>query len=128
MNEKQNDTSLDKNGIIHQLNILKELGHFTGIIFSNRNGELIYQSIQEEFDMFRFTSMCASVLESAVELGSTLGTQKINKIIADFDEVSVLIAEASKEAFVIFILNEKSNASIALDNLDKLIEELKSYN
>ncbi|MHA1913761.1 MAG: roadblock/LC7 domain-containing protein [Promethearchaeota archaeon] len=128
MNEKVNETSLEKKNVIPLLDTIKELGNFTGIIFAKRNGELIYQNIQEKIDMLGFTSMCASVLESAIGLGTNLGSQKIRKIIADFDIASVLLAEVSKEAFVIFILNENSNASFVLDKLDQTIEDLKSSN
>ncbi len=35
--------------------------------------------------------MCASVLESAVGIGDTIGDQKINKIIVELDEKTILI-------------------------------------
>jgi predicted regulator of Ras-like GTPase activity (Roadblock/LC7/MglB family) len=127
MNEKQNETHLVEKKI-HLLNTLKEIGNFAGVIFAKRNGELIYQNIQDEFDMSGFASMCASVLESAIGLGMNLGSQKIIKIIADFNEVSILFAEVSKDSFVIFILNEESNASYVLDKLDHTLEDLRSSN
>jgi predicted regulator of Ras-like GTPase activity (Roadblock/LC7/MglB family) len=111
---------------IQLLDTLKELGNFAGIIFAKRNGELIHHNLREKFDMSGFASMCASVLESAIGLGMNLGSQKISKIIADFDEISVLFTEVSNDAFVIFILNEDSNASYVLDKLDQTLEELRS--
>lgn len=127
MIEKHNETLMIEKKI-HLLNTLKEVGNFAGVIFAKRNGELIHQNVQEKFDISGFASMCASVLESAIGLGMNLGSQKIIKIIADFNEVSILFAEVSKDSFVIFILNEESNASYVLDKWDQTLEDLRSSN
>ena len=66
--------------------------------------------------------------KDSIGLGMNLGSQKIIKIIAECKEVSILCAEVSKDSFVIFILNEESNATYVLDKLDQTLEDLRSSN
>jgi predicted regulator of Ras-like GTPase activity (Roadblock/LC7/MglB family) len=72
--------------------------------------------------------MCASVLESAVGIGDTIGDQKINKIIVELNNKSILIFECDNVSFLILILNSESKISNTLSKLDAFIQKiLKIY-
>ncbi|MFX1313675.1 MAG: roadblock/LC7 domain-containing protein [Promethearchaeota archaeon] len=106
---------------------IKEKGKFLGIVFAYRNGELIFQNIGNNIDSIKFASMCASVLEGATELGQTIGHRKINKIIAELEEKTLIIIECDKKSFFTLIINKESQVDIILNQLDhynQLISEL----
>ena len=75
------------------LNELMEKGNFTGIILAHKNGEILNEIIKKNIDSKIFTSMCASVLESAVGLGETMGSQHIIKIIAELEGNTILFIQ-----------------------------------
>ncbi|MFX1324916.1 MAG: roadblock/LC7 domain-containing protein [Promethearchaeota archaeon] len=112
--------STNYNEIIRVLNNLKEKGDFIGFLLIDRNGEIISENVSVNMDSKKFASMCASVLESALGLGQTVGSQKINKIIAELDEKTVLIIQMNdNKNFISFILGDESNFSF--------FEQLESY-
>lgn len=116
MIEKHNNN----NAIIRVLNDLKEKGTFIGFLFIDRNGEIIRENLTVDIDSKNFASMCASVLESALGLGQTIGSQKINKIIAELDDITVIIIQMKdSKNFISFILGDDSDASF--------FEYLESY-
>ncbi len=67
-----NEIELPKSQKIEKLNQilhdLKNKGKLLGILFAYRNGGLIAKDFKEDIDYNNFTSMCASVLESATGL------------------------------------------------------------
>ena len=72
--------------------------------------------------------MCASVLESAVGLGETMGNQRVVKIIAELEETSVIIVEIKeKMSFLILILNDQSEINFFLKELDEYVQKLISF-
>ncbi|MFX0010224.1 MAG: hypothetical protein ACFE9R_07915, partial [Candidatus Hermodarchaeota archaeon] len=52
---------------------IKENGNLLGVLYAYRDGGLIAENFNEKIDFENFTSMCASVLESAIGLGRTMG-------------------------------------------------------
>ena len=101
---------------------IKEKGKFLGVVFAYRNGELIFQNIGDKFDSIKFASMCASVLEGATELGQTIGNRKINKIIAELEEKTIIIVECDEKSFFILIINKESQVDIILNQLNEYIQ------
>ena len=103
---------------------LKEKGKFLGVLCAYRNGELIFQNIGDNFDSRKFASMCASVLEGATELGQTIGNRKINKIIAELEEKTIIIVECDEKSFFILIINKESQVDIILNQLNEYIQQI----
>jgi len=108
------------------LDELKLKGKFEGIILANRNGEIINDNIEKNTDSRKLASMCASVFESAVGLGETMGSQKIIKIIAELEKTSIIMVEIKeKKVFLIFIINDQSNSSFIFNQLEDYIHKIR---
>ena len=119
MEETPSSNNPDSIELSQILNYLKKKGNFSGIILTNRNGEIIDECLEKNIDRKLFSSMCASVLESAVGLGETMGNQRVVKIIAELEETSVIIVEIKeKMSFLILILNDQSEINFFLKELD----------
>jgi predicted regulator of Ras-like GTPase activity (Roadblock/LC7/MglB family) len=111
--------------IILLLDELKIKSKFIGVIFADRNGEIIYENIEDRADIKMLTSMCASVFESAVGLGETMGNQTIIKIIAELEKTSILMVEVKdKNVFLIFIINNHTDSSFIFDNMEDFIQRI----
>ena len=120
-----NNNAQDNSKLSIMLEELKVEGNFEGIILANRNGEIINDNIGKNTDSRKLASMCASVFESAVGLGETMGSQKIIKIIAELEKTSILMVEIKdKKVFLIFIINDQSNSSFIFNQLEDSIHKL----
>lgn len=120
-----NNNAQDNSKLSIMLEELKVKGNFEGIILANRNGEIINDNIGKNTDSRKLASMCASVFESAVGLGETMGNQKIIKIIAELEKNSILMVEIKdKKVFLIFIINDQSNSSFIFNQLEDSIHKL----
>ncbi|UCC19642.1 MAG: roadblock/LC7 domain-containing protein [Promethearchaeota archaeon] len=106
------------------LNELKNKGKLDGVIFAQRDGGLIKESLENQFDSQKIISMSASVLESAVGIGETIGNQKIKKVIAELAEKTILIFECNEKTFLILIINNESNVSYIFDSLEDIIRRI----
>lgn len=124
MKEIEKEDTGDITELIQIFDELKNEANFTGILFAKRNGELINENIEKSINSKTFVSMCASVLEGATGLSKTMGSQKVNKIIAELKEETIIIVEINKDSFLTCILNAQSNTSIFLDNIDKYIQKI----
>ena len=91
------------------LNELKNKANLDGIILAYRDGRIITDIIGTEFNCKKFVSMCASVLESAMGIGETIGNQKINKVIAELEDKTIMIFECDNKTFLILIINRASD-------------------
>ncbi len=112
------------NELFPLLTEIKNKGNLDEIIFAYRDGELISENIETEFDRKKFASMCATVLESAVGIGETLGNQKFKKVIAELEEKTILIFECDISTFLILILNRDSNISFIISKLEEIIQKV----
>jgi predicted regulator of Ras-like GTPase activity (Roadblock/LC7/MglB family) len=120
-----NDPNLEKSDELFL--ILKELknkGKLDGIIFAFRDGGLIKQNLEDQFDTQKFVSMSASVLESAVGIGDTIGNLEVKRIIAELVEKTMLIFECDNKTFLILIINRKSDISYIFNNLEVTIKKI----
>jgi predicted regulator of Ras-like GTPase activity (Roadblock/LC7/MglB family) len=128
MKENSDDNNIDFKELSLILEDLKEHGNLTGVIFTKRNGEVIEEKFAENIDSKILSSMCASVLESAVGLGETVGNQHVVKIIAELEESSIIIVEIKEIlSFLILILNKHSDVNVFLKQLDNYIQKLISF-
>lgn len=120
-----NNNTHDNSKLSLMLDELKLKGKFEGIILANRNGEIINDNIENNTDSRKLASMCASVFESAVGLGETMGSQKIIKIIAELEKTSIIMVEIKeKKVFLIFIINDQSNSSFIFNQLEDYIHKI----
>ncbi len=124
MKETEKEETEENSPIIRILNEIKNKGNFSGIFFVTRNGEIINENSEKSINSKEFVSMCASVLEGATGLSKAIGNQKVNKIIAELNEETIIIIEINKNSFLICILNKQSNTNIIVDKLEKYIQKI----
>ena len=117
-NEPSTKTS-NSNEIIQVLNEMKTRGNLKGVLFANRNGDLIAENIENNLDRNIFAAMCASVLESAEDLRKNLSSKKLNKIIAELENSqTILMITCGDRTFLSFVLEKESNIDQVLKNID----------
>ena len=121
MNNSNLGTFNEANQLLHELN---QKANLDGIIFAYRDGGVIIEIIGNEFNSKNFTSMCASVLESAVGIGETMGNRKINKIITELAEKTIFIFECDIKTFLIMIVKKDSNINLIFSKLQEYIQSL----
>jgi len=111
------------------LDDIKNEGKLKGIIFAKRDGDLIAENIENNFDGNTFAAMCASVLESAEDLKKTLGSKKISKISADLEnDQIIIIIECDNKTFISLILDKESQIEQILKKIEDICAKiLKSY-
>jgi len=119
-----NNESPSHSGKSEQLNLIlndmKNEGKLKGVVLAKRNGDLIAENIENNFDGSTFAAMCASMLESAEDLKKTLGSKKISKIIADLESgQTIIIIECDNKTFISFILEKESQIEQILKNIDE---------
>jgi predicted regulator of Ras-like GTPase activity (Roadblock/LC7/MglB family) len=110
--------------LTHIIDLIRENGNLLGVLFAHRDGGLIAENFKEEIDFDNFTSMCASVLESAISLGRTLGDRKTAKIIAELGSQTIVIIECDEKTFLVFELNNESNFNVILNKMDDYIRKI----
>ena len=106
------------------MNLIKDTGNLLGVLFAYRDGGLIAENFKEEIDFDNFTSMCASVLESAISLGRTMGDKKAAKIIAELGTQTIVITECDEKTFLVFDLIYESNFIAIQNNMQDYIHKL----
>lgn len=117
MNDNTRDNTQNYGELARILDELKEKGNLVGVLFSYRNGDLIIENIGSNVDIKKFSSMCASVLESAVGLGQTIRDSKIEKIIAEIEEKTIIITECNEKTFLTLIAKKESKVSLILSQI-----------
>jgi len=103
---------------------IKENGNLLGSLFAYRDGGLIAENFKEKVDFDNFTSMCASVLESAIELSHTIGDKKVTKIVAELGTQTIVITECDEKTFLAFDLNYESDFYKTLEKIEGYIRKL----
>ncbi len=106
------------------MDLIKSNGNLLGVLFAYRDGGLIAENFKERIDFITFTSMCASVLESAVGLSRTLGDKKTTKIIAELDTRTIVITECDEKTFLVFNINKESNFNVLLEKMEDYIRKI----
>jgi predicted regulator of Ras-like GTPase activity (Roadblock/LC7/MglB family) len=106
------------------MDLIKDNGNLLGVLFAYRDGGLIAENFKEEIDFDNFTSMCASVLESAISLGRTMEDKKAVKIIAELGTQTIVITECDDKTFLVFDLNYESNFNVILEKMEDYIRKI----
>jgi predicted regulator of Ras-like GTPase activity (Roadblock/LC7/MglB family) len=106
------------------LDKMKNIGNLEGLFLAYRDGGLITENLNKIIDGNKFSSMCASVLESAEELGKTIGDEKINKIITEIEKRSILIFKCGEKIFLTIIFNDESKIGLIFDQLEAYIQQI----
>ena len=106
------------------LDKIKENGDLSGILFAYRDGGLIAENFKERINFDNFTSMCASVLESAIGLSHTMGDRKTVKIIAELENQTIIVTECDEKTFLVFDLKYESNFNAILQKMEDYIRKL----
>ncbi|NHJ22073.1 MAG: roadblock/LC7 domain-containing protein [Candidatus Lokiarchaeota archaeon] len=103
---------------------IKENGNLLGVLVAYRDGGLIAENFNEKIDFENFTSMCASVLESAIGLGRTMGDRKASKIIAELGTQTIIIMECDEKTFLVLNLNYDSKFSNISEKMEDYIRKI----
>jgi len=120
-----NDFRSDKFREVSQIiNEIKDKANLEGIIFATRDGELISENIGDELNSKKIASMCATVLESAVGIGDSIGNQKVKKIIAELEEKTIFILDCDRSTFFVIIINRESHISALMSKLEEVIQKV----
>ncbi|MFX0029963.1 MAG: roadblock/LC7 domain-containing protein [Candidatus Hermodarchaeota archaeon] len=127
MKESGKGNSEDSDELTNIINELKARGNFTGVLYIRRDGEILNESIEKPIDTKAFASMCASVLEGAMELSETMGNQNIRKIIAELNNETIIIIRIENSSFLVCILNPQSNSNLLLEDLDRYIQNIMQF-
>ena len=107
--------------------ILKEIrieGNLKAVLFSNRDGQLIREEVEDDIDSYLFSSMCASVLESAQGLANNIGDKRVSKVIAELEKQSIIILECDKKNFLTLILKKDSKINKILENIENYMRKI----
>ena len=103
---------------------LKGQGNLLGVMFAERSGKVINIVGEEDFNYDEFSSMCASVLESALELSNVMGEKKIEKIVTELEGRLIIILECDKFTFLILNANSESHINKVLSKMENYIKKL----
>ena len=103
---------------------IKENGDLSGVLFAYRDGGLIAENFKEKINFDNFTSMCASVLESAIGLSHTMGDRKATRIIAELGNQTIVVMECDEKTFLVFDLTYESNFNVILEKMEDYIRKL----
>ena len=103
---------------------IKSTGKLIGVLLSDREGTLILENVSMEFDKFNCSSMCASVLESALTLGRILEDQKVAKIITEVEETSIIILECDEKRFLTLFADFESKINVLLEDIENYIKKI----
>lgn len=98
---------------------IKEKGNLIGTVFAKRDGSLIFENVGIDFNGKQFSSMCASVLESASRLGETIGSRNIKKIITELEEKTIIVIECNNKTFLTLVIKHDSKVHHILDHLQE---------
>jgi len=121
MNHPQSNSSEDIKLILEEI---KEKAKLIGVILAAHDGNLIFENVGHNFKGEKFSSMYASVVESATGLGQTIGDRKIEKIITELDEKTLITVECSDKTFLTLVVKNDSNVNKVLIDLQNYIAKL----
>ncbi len=110
------------------LDQIKDLGKLDGVMLANRDGVLIVENINIRSDYNEFAAMTASVLESAEDMGNTIGINKIGNILAELENQSIIIIKCDNtNTFLTLIFKKESNIERVLQKLDDYCQKIANF-
>lgn len=106
------------------LDDIKSKGDLDGVLLSDREGNLILDNFIKELDKSNCSSMCASVFESALEIGRRSGDQKLIKIITEIEEQSIFILGCDEKRFLTLFANYESKINALFNKIEDYIKKI----
>jgi predicted regulator of Ras-like GTPase activity (Roadblock/LC7/MglB family) len=103
---------------------IKKKGSLNGVLFAYKEGSLITDNLNAPLDKSVFSSMCASVLESASSLGKSSGDLMLKKIIAELKSQVIIILECNDETFLALFVNNNSRTEMILNSINDYIRKI----
>ena len=119
MNEESKRIKKRSSNLKKIIDELKKIGNFKGVALISRTGTLISKNIDFEFNEHIFSAMCASVIESSEIFGRSISQKKMNKIITEFDNQSIILIGTGKDSFIVLFTDDNSKVEFFLNNFDK---------
>jgi len=105
---------------------IKKNGNLSGVILSYKDGRLIVENTERNYNFSEFIPLIASALRSAEDMGSCVGDSKFKRIIAQLEKTSIMILKTkTKNAFLALIINEDSFIETILKDFDSLSKEIE---
>ena len=123
MSKESSEQQTDKE-IQQVIDEIKKKGNLNGVLFSYKEGSLISDNLEVPLDKSIFSSMCASVLESASSLGKSSGGLILKKIITELNSQIIIIIECSDQTFLVLFVNENSETKKILADIDIYITKI----
>ncbi|MCJ7649607.1 MAG: roadblock/LC7 domain-containing protein [Candidatus Lokiarchaeota archaeon] len=123
MSKESSEQQTDKE-IQQVIDEIKKKGNLNGVLFSYKEGSLITDNLEVPLDKSIFSSMCASVLESASSLGKSSGGLILKKIITELNSQIIIIIECSDQTFLVLFVNENSETKKILDDINNYITKI----
>ncbi|MFX0069983.1 MAG: roadblock/LC7 domain-containing protein [Candidatus Hermodarchaeota archaeon] len=108
---------------------IKKVGVLKGIVLANRKGDVIVENFESGFEANKYAAMCASVLESAENLGKNIQSQKTGKIVAELmGGQSIVIIECTENLFFSLALEANSKINDIFSDIGRFCQEILSRN
>ena len=121
MSDKKSSNIPDYDQLTRIITDIKTIAKLSGVILSYLDGRLIVKETDLDYNMEVFIPMVASVLKSADGLGKTIGGRSLQKIIAQLEDISLMILKSNdKNIFLTLIINDNTN-------MDPLLEQINDY-
>jgi len=95
-----------------------------GIMLSNKSGDLISEIFKSSFSFTQFSSMCASILKSALGLGKIIGKQDLNKIMVELEQHILIIFQITPELFMVLFITENSKSGILIRDIRSFLDKI----
>ncbi|MBY8982490.1 MAG: roadblock/LC7 domain-containing protein [Candidatus Lokiarchaeota archaeon] len=107
---------------------IKNKGNFSGVILSYLDGRLLVKSTIDDYNFEEFIPMIASVLKSADGIGKTIGGRRLQKIIAQLEDISLMILKSKENnVFLTLIIDDETNIDPILENIDEYFKKIYKY-
>ena len=102
------------------LDEIKVKGNLLGALIATRDGNVISNNFNKNFDINEFSAMIASVVESAEDLKNTVDEKKVKRIIVELNDYTMVILGCDKKAILVLFIGEEADEK-------QLFKDLKSY-
>ena len=124
MQGQSSNNRFDLKKIEEILITIKNDGNLEGVLFSTRDGNLISKAMEQDFEASEFIAMSASVIDSAEDLMNTIAEKKVDKIITELDDQSIIILGCEKNTFLVLIIGNTSKVEEIFKNFDDYIQKI----
>jgi predicted regulator of Ras-like GTPase activity (Roadblock/LC7/MglB family) len=95
-----------------------------GVILASRDGKLIGESLDTKISTEQFVAMYASVMNSAENLAKSMDNRKLDTLITELENNSILIRICAYKSYLILIMDKKSRISDILPKIESYMEKI----